>query len=110
MVLSGNSLEHAVFEMAAMQARMPYVPVTPAYALLSQDHIKLQTMVEQINPAVIFVQSGVAFERALSALNLTACHVLQVEDAVTLPPGAIWSEALNTLHNARVETSIAAIQ
>lgn len=110
MVLSGNSLEHAVFEMAAMQARMPYVPVTPAYALLSQDHIKLQTMVEQINPAVIFVQSGVAFHRALSALNLTACHVLQVEDAVTFPQGAIWSEALKTRPNASVETSIAAIQ
>jgi len=56
MVLSGNSLEHAVFELAAMQARMPYVPVTPAYSLLSCDHAKLRDMVELIDPAVIFVQ------------------------------------------------------
>ena len=75
MVLSGNSLEHAVFEMAAMQARMPYVPVTPAYSLLSSDHAKLRAMVELIDPAVIFVQNARAFERALRALDLGGRHV-----------------------------------
>ncbi len=110
MVLSGNSLEHAVFEMAAMQARMPYVPVTPAYALLSHDHVKLRAMVDQIDPAVLFVQSGRAFERALGALALDRRVVLQVEDPVSLPQGAVWSEVLQTPAASSVEASIAAIQ
>jgi feruloyl-CoA synthase len=110
MVLSGNSLEHAVFEMAAMQARMPYVPVTPAYALLSNDHIKLRAMVDQIDPAVLFVQSGRAFERALGALALDRRVVLQVEDPVSLPQGAVWSEVLQTPAESLVVASIAAIR
>jgi feruloyl-CoA synthase len=110
MVLSGNSLEHAAFEMAAMQARMPYVPVTPAYALLSQDHVKLRSMVDHIKPAVIFVQSGGAFQRALNALNLENSWVMQVEDPVEFPHQVVWSEILQTQTSSEVAASILAIQ
>ena len=112
MVLSGNSLEHAVFEMAAMQARMPYVPVTPAYALLSHDHAKLRAMVALVQPAVLFVQSGRAFERALASLDLAGRRVLQIEDPVDLPAAALWSDVLQTgaqaAGGASLETSLAA--
>ncbi len=110
MVLSGNSLEHAVFEMAAMQSRLPYVPVTPAYSLLSGDHVKLRAMVDQINPAVLLVQNGCAFQRALNALALDRCIVLQVEDPVALPNSAIWSDVLQTQAQSLVQASIDAIR
>ena len=109
MVLSGNSLEHAVFEMAAMQARMPYVPVTPAYSLLSHDHAKLRSMVALVEPAVVFVQSGRAFERTLASLDLTGRRVVQVEEPVNLPGAVRWSEVLHTQAQAAVEASLAAI-
>src|ERR1700742_3998952 len=41
-ILSGNSIEHALLTMAAMQARAPAAPVSPAYSLMSQDHVKLK--------------------------------------------------------------------
>lgn len=109
MVLSGNSLEHAVFEMAAMQARMPYVPVTPAYSLLSQDHAKLRAMVDLIDPAVLFVQSGRAFARALASLDLAGRHVVQVDDPLDLPNGAVWRELLELSPGDEVAASVAAI-
>lgn len=109
MVLSGNSLEHAVFEMAAMQARMPYVPVTPAYALLSQDHAKLRAMVDLMNPAVLLVQNGRAFERALRALDLAGRHVVQVGDPMPLPGGVLWADLLGTPPGPEVQASVAAI-
>ena len=68
MVLSGNSLEHAVFELAAMQARMPYVPVTPAYSLLSNDHEKLRAMVALIRPAVVLDLHGLTQQQAKTEL------------------------------------------
>jgi feruloyl-CoA synthase len=40
-ILSGNSIEHALMTQAAMQARLPAAPVSPAYSLMSQDHAKL---------------------------------------------------------------------
>lgn len=109
MVLSGNSLEHAVFEMAAMQARMPYVPVTPAYCLLSNDHAKLHAMVALVDPAVLFVQSGQAFARALKSLDLAGRRVVQVGEAVDLPGSALWSDVLQTQPQAAVAASLTAI-
>jgi len=96
MVLSGNSQAHAVFEMAAMQAGLPYVPVTPAYSLLSQDHQKLRDMVALIEPAVVFVESGRQFERALRALDLRGVHVVQVQDLLDLPGAVSWQTLLHT--------------
>lgn len=109
MVLSGNSLEHAVFEMAAMQARLPYVPVTPAYSLLSSDHAKLRAMVALVDPAVVFVQNGRAFERALAALDLAGRHVVMVDAPLALPNGVSWAELLQTRPGGDVEASIARI-
>jgi feruloyl-CoA synthase len=37
-ILSGNSIEHALLTQAAMQARLPAAPISPAYSLMSQDH------------------------------------------------------------------------
>ena len=110
MVLSGNSLAHAVFEMAAMQARMPYVPVTPAYSLLSQDHLKLSSMVALTDPAVLLVQSGRAFERALQAIGVAGRVVVQVEDARPWPQGVLWQDWLQREPQADVAASVAAIE
>src|SRR5207302_4901044 len=41
-ILSGNSIEHALMTQAAMQARRPAAPVSPAYWRMSQDHLSLK--------------------------------------------------------------------
>ena len=50
---------------AAMQARLPAAPVSPAYSLMSQDHLKLKYLFDLIKPAVVMVQDGPTFEKAL---------------------------------------------
>ena len=79
-ILSGNSIEHALMTQAAMQARFPAAPVSPAYSLMSQDHAKLKYLFGLIKPAVVMVQDGPTFEKALKALDLkdvTIVHVLR---------------------------------
>jgi feruloyl-CoA synthase len=79
-ILSGNSIEHALMTQAAMQARSPAAPVSPAYSLMSQDHLKLKYLFDLIKPAVVMVQDGPTFEKALKALDLegvTVVHVLR---------------------------------
>ncbi|MBR1214733.1 AMP-binding protein [Bradyrhizobium sp. JYMT SZCCT0180] len=79
-ILSGNSIEHALMTQAAMQARLPAAPVSPAYSLMSQDHLKLKYLFDLIKPAVVMVQDGPTFEKALKALDLdgvTVVHVLR---------------------------------
>ncbi|MDN6966950.1 acyl-CoA synthetase, partial [Enterococcus faecium] len=75
-ILSGNSIEHALMTQAAMQARLPAAPVSPAYSLMSQDHLKLKYLFDLVKPAVVMVQDGPTFEKALKALDLTGVTVV----------------------------------
>lgn len=109
MVLSGNSLEHAVFELAAMQARMPYVPVTPAYSLLSADYAKLRAMVDLIDPAVIFVQEARRFDKALAAVAGASVRIVYVSEARAAGGGHAWSDVIATPVTAAVAASVEAI-
>jgi feruloyl-CoA synthase len=77
-ILSGNSIEHALMTMAAMQARLPAAPVSPAYSLMSHDHLKLKYLFDLIKPAVVMVQDGPTFEKALHALPLDGVTVIHV--------------------------------
>jgi len=77
-ILSGNSIEHALMTMAAMQARFPAAPVSPAYSLMSHDHLKLKYLFDLIKPAVVMVQDGPTFEKALKALPLDGVTVVHV--------------------------------
>jgi feruloyl-CoA synthase len=77
-ILSGNSIEHALLTMAAMQARHPAAPVSPAYSLMSHDHAKLRYLFDLIKPAAVMVQDGPTFEKALKALPLDGVTVIHV--------------------------------
>src|SRR5664279_1047617 len=77
-ILSGNSIEHALMTQAAMQARFPAAPVSPAYSLMSHDHQKLKFLFDLIKPAVLMVQDGPTFEKALQALPLDGVTVIHV--------------------------------
>lgn len=110
-VLSGNSIEHGVLELAAMQARMSYVPITPAYSLLTQDLSKLQGMVDLLQPAVVFAQDGRQFERALRGLQLPADALrVVVEPAADDLPAARWADWLAVRPGPAVAASVAAIR
>src|SRR5437667_11889732 len=68
-VLSDNSIEHALLALAAMHIGVPIAPVSPAYSLMSQDFAKLRTIVGLIEPRLIFVDDETKFARALVAIR-----------------------------------------
>jgi feruloyl-CoA synthase len=76
MVLSDNSIEHAIIMLAAMHSGVPSVSVSPAYSLMSADFAKLRRIVSLVEPGVIYADStrryGPAFEavRELHAATL----------------------------------------
>ncbi|MDB5653027.1 MAG: AMP-dependent synthetase and ligase, partial [Tardiphaga sp.] len=108
-ILSGNSIEHALLTQAAMQARHPAAPMSPAYSLMSQDHAKLKYLFDLIQPAVVMVQDGPTFQKALDALDLTGIRVIHV----ARPPEGIasiaFAEMAATAVTDAVEQSIAQI-
>jgi feruloyl-CoA synthase len=108
-ILSGNSIEHALMTQAAMQARFPAAPVSPAYSLMSQDHVKLKYLFDLIKPAVVMVQDGPTFEKALRALNLDGVTVVHVARPCDGIKSVAFDEIAATPVTRAVDESIAAI-
>src|SRR5262249_14401341 len=50
MILSGNSVPHALIALAAMQVGIPVAPVSVAYSLMSQDFGKLKHLLALVRP------------------------------------------------------------
>ena len=85
LILSGNSLEHAVMMLGAMKARVPVAPVSVAYSLFSQDHGKLRHVAQLTKPKMIFVDNGAVYAKALKALDLTGVEIVTIVPAPDLP-------------------------
>ncbi|MBC9251691.1 feruloyl-CoA synthase [Pseudomonas alcaligenes] len=75
-ILSGNDLEHLQLAFAALYAGIPYCPVSPAYALLSQDLAKLRHIFELLQPGLIFAADAQPFGRAIEALSPAATPLI----------------------------------
>jgi feruloyl-CoA synthase len=108
-ILSGNSIEHALMTQAAMQARLPAAPVSPAYSLMSQDHLKLKYLFNLIKPAVVMVQDGPTFEKALKALDLAGVTVVHVARPCEDIRSVSFADLAATPVTGDVEASIAKI-
>jgi feruloyl-CoA synthase len=108
-ILSGNSIEHALMTQAAMQACLPAAPVSPAYSLMSQDHAKLKYLFNLIKPAVVMVQDGPTFEKALKAIDLTGVTVVHVARPCDGIKSVSFADLAATPVTKAVEESIAKI-
>ena len=103
LILSANSIEHALITLAGMQARIPVAPVSPAYSLVSRDHAKLKHVFAQVNPGFIFVQDAPPFAAAMAALPIEGRILLHVDR----PPQGHHSHAFADLAARAVTPAVA---
>jgi feruloyl-CoA synthase len=99
MILSGNSIDHALLALAAMHVGVPVAPISPAYSLMSRDHAKLRVLAGIVQPGAIYVADRIQFERALAALEL--------EVPVLDPPRV--AELRATAYSPAVDAAFAAV-
>jgi feruloyl-CoA synthase len=68
-ILSDNSVEHALFALAAQHVGVPSAAISPAYSLISRDFDKLRSMITLLGPGVIYVSGTKPFAAALAAIQ-----------------------------------------
>ena len=68
-ILSDNSIEHALFALGAMHVGVPVASISPAYSLMSKDFDKLKSMITLLDPGAIYVSSLKPFAPALAAIK-----------------------------------------
>lgn len=66
MILSENSIAHALLGLAAMHVGVPYVPVSPAYSLAMGSLDRLRHVVALTQPGAVFAGSASRYDRALA--------------------------------------------
>jgi feruloyl-CoA synthase len=67
--LSGNSIDQALVMLGCFLAGVAFVPVSPAYSLMSQDFAKLRAVVTRVRPAAVYLETEAPFGRALAAVR-----------------------------------------
>ncbi len=93
MILSRNTIDNALVMYAAMWAGSPVVPVTPAYALLSEDFARLRYIDGLVSPAIVYVEDGADYQRGLDGMGVGRRPVIHSGQA----PGGCEALALDML-------------
>ncbi len=109
MILSGNSIDHALLMLGCFIAGVPVVPVSVPYSLLSKDHLKLRFIFEEICPGMIFVADGDLFAAALSNLDLVGVEVVVGQGELTEIPTTIFADLIETPVKDAVDRALAQV-
>jgi feruloyl-CoA synthase len=81
-ILSGNSIDHALVAFGALYAGIPFCPVSPAYSLVSKDYGKLSFLMKLLTPGLVFADDAGKFSDALSANVPAATEIAASRGAV----------------------------
>lgn len=102
-ILSENSLEHALLALASVHIGITYTSISPPYSLVSDDFGKLKHCLELMTPKVIFAQSGKVYQKAIEfAKELFPETIVVTADGEN---GVYFQEILYTKATADVDAA-----
>jgi feruloyl-CoA synthase len=64
-ILSENSLEHALLALGCIYAGVPFCPASPAYSTISQDFDKLRHILTTLTPGLVFASDAARYGKAI---------------------------------------------
>jgi feruloyl-CoA synthase len=108
-ILSGNDIEHGLLSLGALYAGVPYVPISPAYSLVSQDYGKLRHVFDLLTPGLVFAADGKAFGRAIESVVPPKMEVIVTRNLVAGRKSAPFAELLATKPTSAVDAAHAKI-
>jgi feruloyl-CoA synthase len=108
-ILSGNSIDHAMVAFGALYAGIPFCPVSPAYSLISKDYGKLGYLMKLLTPGLVFADDAGQFAAALSANVPAAIEIVATRGAVPGRKVTMLSDLLATPEQSGLDAAHDAI-
>src|SRR4051794_20296310 len=106
MILSGNSIDHALLTLGGLMAGVPVVPVSPAYSLMSQDFGKVKHIAALVKPGLVYAADAGPFGGVLSAVDFGGAELV-----LSRGQGATrFSELTATRATGAVDAALAAVE
>lgn len=92
-ILSGNSISHALMAYSAMLTGAASAPVSEAWSLMSSDYAKLHHAIDLIRPAFVFVENYPRYAKAIEAV-IADKDITLIVAGEGAPKGALQFEDL----------------
>src|SRR3954447_8061306 len=105
MILSGNSLDHALLTLGGFLAGVPVVPVSPAYSLMSQDFGKVKHIAALVKPGLVYAADAGPFAGVLSAVDFGGAEIVLSEGT----GATAFRELVDTPATREVDDALAAV-
>jgi feruloyl-CoA synthase len=96
LILSGNSIAHALVKLGGMAAGVPACPVSVNYGLMDPSCERLRQVVRRLRPSVVFVEQSAPFARALGAVDFGDAVIVTTTPADSPIPAVGLDEVLAT--------------
>ncbi|HKU08228.1 MAG TPA: feruloyl-CoA synthase [Bradyrhizobium sp.] len=108
-ILSGNSIDHALLAFGALYAGIPFCPVSPAYSLISRDYGKLSYVIALLTPGLVFADDADKFADALAANVSLGTEIAASFGAVPGRTVTVLAELMATPIHPELDAAHAAI-
>ena len=106
-ILSENSLEHALLALGCMVAGVPFVPTSPPYSLISQDYDKLKHVLRTVTPGMVFA-SDTRYAKAIAATVSSDMEIVMNEGGIEGQQVTSFKALCQTPATSQVDAAIAA--
>ena len=105
-ILSENSIEHALMAMGCLLAGVPFVPTSPAYSLISTDYDKLRHVLRTVTPGMVFASDAARYGKAIAATYAADVEVVLVDGDVSGVPSTSFADLAATVATSAVDAAI----
>jgi len=109
-ILSENTLEHALLSLGCIYAGIPYCPVSPAYATVSQDYDKLKHVLATLTPGLVYAADGARYGKAIQATVGSDVEVVLAQGSIDGRQTTAFDALRNTAATEAVDAAMHAVR
>ena len=109
LILSGNSIAHALMALGAQHVGVPSAALAPAYALSGGDYIKFRDVVAQLTPGMVFAEDAAPFAPAIAAVLGSDVPVVSAKGSVPGRETIALERLYETTPSPQMEAAHAAV-
>ncbi len=109
LILSGNSVDHALLALASLYVGIPFAPISPAYSLLSSDFAKVKHIVSLLTPGLVFADNGQSYAKAIASCVADEIELVVSDAPPNGRPVSDFSALVSTRETPAVDAAHAAV-
>ena len=108
LILSENSLEHAMMALACMMVGVAYCPVSPAYSTVSKDYDKLKHIIHTLSPGMVMAVDAHRYGAAMQAAVPENVELVLCNGSIQGRAHTRFADLLGTPDTAEVDAAMQA--